>query len=448
MSVQDDKIRKIGRTVIKLRHAEEAAHSSIQLFALRLGRWVTMLAHEFFKDEVKTRAESLSFLMVFSILPLIAGGFFLFNIFAQFGYVQDALVSGVDSLLTNIPNEHRSFVQDYVLRFKDAYLQSLSQKSGSIGIFALFVLVWVGLSTYGNIDSTLNHIWSSHRQRPFFEKFRNFLVVMVLGPIVLISTLSIPLMFQKMDLGIYLSHQLPFIPFLINALLFPSLGLMTFTMIYRFIPVTVVRWKSAIVGAVFALSALQMVNLGMRLYFQYGTNTAYGKAAAVPLVLFWIYLMWMVLILGAEVSYLMQTEVESFEDPENEHSLRDGGNLVSLLLALLEAHRDGHGPLTFFEIKSIGRWSDSRVNRILDYLVAKGWVVRCGGMTDLTGNYVLAKDVAQVPVQNILKDFLGGESRTARRFEGRWKESFLHWLTYFGDQTFAAFLDEKPKKKK
>lgn len=229
MSLQSQKIKKIGRAVLKIRQREENAVSKTELFFLRLGRWATMLAHELFKDEVKIRAESLSFLMVFSLLPLIAGGFFLFNIFAKFGFVQDALRGAIDNLLLSIPYEHREIVSQYVTQFANTYWDSVSSKSGSIGIFALFILLWVGLSTFNNIDRTLNHIWSSHRERPFFEKFRNFLVTMVLAPIVLVSALSIPLILLKMDIGAFVVEKFPLIPFLVNALLFPLLGWLTFT---------------------------------------------------------------------------------------------------------------------------------------------------------------------------------------------------------------------------
>ncbi len=407
-----------------------------------------MLIHEVLKDEVKIRAESLSYLMVFSLLPLIAGGFFLFNVFAQFGYVQDAMQSGIDQLLINIPEEHREILAHYVLQFKDAYWQSLSQKSSSIGVFAIFILIWVGLSTFNNIDSTLNHVWSANRQRPFFEKLRNFLVVMVLAPLVLISTLSIPLILQKVDIGIFLSQQLPLVPFLINMLLFPFLGWLTFILIYRFIPVTQVRWKSAVVGGLFSMAALTLVNYGMRLYFKYGTNSAYGKAAIAPLVLFWMYLIWFVLILGAEVSYLMQTEVEAFEEPETERSVRDGGNLVSLLLELQEGHRQGRGPLSFAEIKALGKWSGARVSRLLSYLMSRSWVARCDGPDGFMGRYVLARDVSEIRIQDVLREFLYADTETSRRFEAPWKESFEYWLQYFEDKTFGTYLAEKTKKKR
>ncbi len=433
---------------MKIRQREENAVSKTELFFLRLGRWATMLAHELFKDEVKIRAESLSFLMVFSLLPLIAGGFFLFNIFAKFGFVQDALRGAIDNLLLSIPYEHREIVSQYVTQFANTYWDSVSSKSGSIGIFALFILLWVGLSTFNNIDRTLNHIWSSHRERPFFEKFRNFLVTMVLAPIVLVSALSIPLILLKMDIGAFVVEKFPLIPFLVNALLFPLLGWLTFTLIYKYTPVSGVRWKSAFFGAMFSTASLQIVNSAMQLYFRYGTNSAYGKAAVVPLILFWIYLMWLVLILGAEVSYLMQTDVEAFEDPDAEHSIRDGGNLITMMLTLLDAYKSGRGPLTFFELKAEGRWTDARMNRMLDYAVNKGWVVRCAGISDFSGNFVLARDITNISVAEVLKEFLSGENQVARRFDAVWKASLAHWLAFFEDQTFGTMALEKEKSDK
>ena len=132
-------------------------------------RWMLLLYHEYIADDVRIRAESLAFLMIFSFLPLVAGLFFLFSLFAQFGMVQDAIGDFIQRALVTIPEQHRAWLEHYVLQFKDAYLQNLAQKSGSIGIFALFILIWVGLQTFNNVDRTLNRIWGAERERPFLE---------------------------------------------------------------------------------------------------------------------------------------------------------------------------------------------------------------------------------------------------------------------------------------
>jgi hypothetical protein len=119
-----------------------------------------------------------------------------------------------------------------------------------------------------------------------------------------------------------------------------------------------------------------------------------------------------------------------------------------MLVALLDAHKSGRGPMSFFELKAIGRWNDARVNRILDYAVDKGWVVKCAGITDFTGTFVLARDISELPIADMLREFLHQDGANPKGLETAWKESIDHWLGYFGDRKFSSLLVDKPRKRK
>jgi membrane protein len=427
MSAQSQKIKQIRRRVTKIRAREVAASSSWERKLSALQRWAWMLYHEFLKDDVQIRAQSLSFLMIFSLLPLIAGAFFVFTFFAQFGMVQDALVGMVDQFLGTIPSVHRPFINDYILRFKDSYLEGIAKTSGSVGVFAVLILGWVGLQTFNNVDSTLNYIWSADQPRPFYEKVRNFIVVSVVAPLVLTAGFSVPIILQRLSVTRFFFERFPLLSVLLNYVIPWILVLGTFLMMYRFIPVRRVWWKSAFYGALFSTFTMGIVNLLMRVYFAVGTQSAYGKAAVVPLIGFWIYALWIVVILGAEVSSLVQNGHDIFAARERGPSVKEGEGLIQILLSLFEAYRDGKGPVRFETLREHSKMDTFQTRSCLQFLSRETLVVECG-TGPAAGEYVLAQDLAALPVDVLLRKFFGfGEGSSGRV----WEKGLDQWMGFF-----------------
>lgn len=396
-------------------------------------RWFWMLYHEFLRNEVQIRAQSLAFLMVFSLLPLIAGAFFIFTFLAQFGMVQDALARGMENLVSGIPIEQRTAIQEYILQFKDAYLANLTEASSSVGIFALFVLLWVGLQAFNNLDSTLNYLWSSDRERPLAEKIRNFIVISVVAPVLLIAGFSVPLILSRISVTQFFLQRFTLLGVLLNYVVPLSLLFGIFLVMYRYVPVRRVWWKSALWGAFFATLTLEITNLLMRFYFQVGTNSAYGKAAAVPLIGFWIYLLWIVVILGAQVSFLIQNEEDVFAVVEDEPTLRQGQGLLWILSALFRSFHQGEGPISFEALRKISHLNSFGTRYCLRYLMRQKLVIETiDRKTGEGGCYSLARDTEGISLQQVLHEFYECPSdRPSVEIERIWSESVQQWLAFF-----------------
>lgn len=432
MSAVSRRLEDLGQKIRALHEQEEKAQGK-RKWGLRAVRWGLMLYHQFISDDVRIRAESLTFLITFSILPLIAGAFFVFSIFSKFGMVQQALMNGLSGFLDTIPDEHRGFVQDYVLRFKDAYLAAIDKKSGTLGIFALFFLIWVGMKFYANIERTLNHIWSADRERNVLEQLRDFLVVSVAAPIVITAGLSLPLVLHNLPGTRYVLQQLPILSTLLSDIIPALLIFLTFAALYRYVPVRRVQWRSALVGAVFSTIFLQLTNAGMRVYFRYGTNSAYGKAAVIPLVGFWIYLSWIVVILGVEVSYLMQNEREILAASPHDPTLREGEALLMILSELGRAFREGRNPIAYDELQTLTGLRSSRLRLLIKYGLKKRLILECSpDGVHLDGHYVLAQDLPTIPLAPLLADFYGAHaSIDAGPLGQQWMESIRRWTGSF-----------------
>ncbi len=433
MSVQNEELKKIGQRVVRLGQLEQKEDNAVQKIWHRTQRWFWMLMHEFDRDSVNIRAQSLAYLTIFSLLPLVAGAFFVFTFLAQFGMVQDSIQTMLANFLGTIPMEHRESINAYIIHFKDAYLANVTRASGSVGIFAILILGWVGLQMYSNIDTTLNAIWSSDRSRPFHERVGSFIIVVVLAPIVVIGGFSVPLILQRFPVTRFLLERIPVLGVLLNYVIPYALVFGIFLVMYRFVPVRRVWWKSAIAGAGFATLGLILANIGMRIYFHYGTNSAYGKAAAVPLVGFWIYLLWIVIILGAEVSFLFQNAKDIFIAFRREPALREGEGVLSILAELYRAHHKGLGAVSFERLQDIGDLNSRQVRSILEYLQRKKLVAECLTQDNqVGGDYVLAREVEELDLGALLADFFDcAPGRVTAPVGKAWSKSLDHWTAFY-----------------
>ncbi len=432
MSVTSRRVKSVGRLVAQLKLRESRERSPWKRHWSTVQRWFLMLYHEYLRDDVRIRAQSLAFLMIFSLLPLIAGAFFIFSFLAQFGMVQDSITRMTNEFLFTIPEAHREFIQEYILRFKDAYLANLSRSSGTVGIFALAVLGWVGLQTFNNVDSTLNFIWSAEQTRTFYEKVRGFIVVVVLAPVVLTGGFSVPLILNRIAFTRYFFVQFPILGVLLNYFLPLVLVFGIFFTMYRFVPVRRVWWRAAFAGALFATCAMAVTNFLMRLYFTFGTHSAYGKAAAVPLIGFWIYALWIVVILGAEVSFLVQNEKELFSDTERHPTLMEGEALLACLVFLYQAHRDARGGVSFEALREAAGVQSGALRFAIAFLEKENVIVECTpSASSDTHFYVLARQADTLDLCALLSRFFRLRENSTTLLGKQWNKNLRAWVQGF-----------------
>jgi membrane protein len=407
MSARQKYLDGLGNQVRHLHLLELKEDRPVFKWGYFFSKWAVMLYRKFLEDNVKIRAESLAYLMLFSLLPLIAGLFYVFTIFAQFGMVQEAISSTMDRMLSTIPSDHRTMILEYVVKFKDAYLDSISGKSSSLGIFALLILGYVGLQTFNNIDATLNFIWGSETERPFLEKLRNFIVTSVVGPFLIIASLSVPLVLRKLPQTRVFLESVPALYAVINELLPFLLVIGLFIFLYKLVPVRNVSWRAATSGAVVAGIFLQISNWLIGMYFTYGTTSAYGKAAGIPIIGFWIFVVWVIIILGAEVSFLLQNQRFYIREGAYHPSLFETECVLVVLFYFMEAHKKGFNPVKYEQLFNHTRLDPSRLNRILDFLEDEKLIVRCVPQKgDREASYVLAKDLKSITGGDLVKKYL------------------------------------------
>ena len=183
---------------------------------------------------------------------------------------------------------------------------------GALGGAGLILLVWTVISVLGNVEKAFNHVWGVKETRPLTRKFTDYLSVIIILPFLAVAASSVPIVAQiearmnRLDGAMGLS-QMAGVPIFKTVWV---LGMLTlaFCFLLRFTPNTRVRFVPGLVGGLFSAVAFS-VWLRICLRLQIGVakySSFFGSFAIVPILLFWVYVSWAILFLGAEISFAVQ----------------------------------------------------------------------------------------------------------------------------------------------
>jgi membrane protein len=342
----------------------------VQAALVALGRWpwlVTLrtLGVRFREDRLGVMAGSLTFTTLISLVPLVTVMLALFTAFPMFGSFQAALEK---FLLQNL-------VPENLARPVLGALTQFAAKASRIGVAGLVLLVASALALMLTIDRTLNAIWRVRRPRPLGRRLLVYWAVLTFGPLVLGASLTLTSYAISASRG--LVKALPGgVGTLVDVLQFGLLA-GAFALLFRVVPHTHVRWVHAWAGGLFAAVGVEVAKEGLALYVREmpGFSTIYGAFATLPLLLLWVYLLWVVILLGAVVAAYAPTLSSPIarrpDQPGERFTLA-----VEMLVRLAAArHTDTHG-LSARALAAALRADPLRVEPILDLLVDMGWVGR------------------------------------------------------------------------
>jgi membrane protein len=410
MSLKDRKLKHLEVRIRKTHQKELQSQGRWKPVYYRAVRWGEMLYHEVIRDDVAIRAQSLSYFTIFSLMPLMAGIFLLLNFFSQWGPVQNQFQSLLVQILQPIPDDYRDTLMDFILRFKDDYLANLSQKSATIGIFALGVLVWIMAKVFFNVEDTINRIWSSGSNRSWFERIQNFIICAVVVPFCILVAISLPGVISHLsgkEAGFVVEQLLP--------MLLEFFGM---SFLFRYFPNVRVLWRSAFWGAGFSAVLLLIANSVLKIYFRFGTETAYGKAGVLPIIAFFIYVFWMIFILGVEVSYMIQNRSLFIGKHLPSTTLGEAAVLEAILKLLDERFTSAKPPLSADKIAIQLNVPFGAVAKTLRYLRRREVVVEAlGKKSSAPSTYVLARALETFDLRDLIKDYLDIDV-LAQNFDG------------------------------
>ena len=275
--------------------------------------WITQLrilllaVRRFNLDKCELRASALTFYSLLSIVPVVA---LAFAVAKGFG-VEKILA---EQLMAKMQGQEE--VAERIIGFAQSFLENT--RGGAIAGVGIVLLFWTVIKVLGNVETSFNDIWGVKTPRAMGRKLADYLSVMMICPVLLITASSITVLLTTQVSSML--ERLSFLGYLADVLIWLlkilPYGVMwlAFTFIYVFMPNTKVELKSALWGGILAGTIYQLVQLAY-ITFQIGVSNygaIYGSFAALPLFLVWLQLSWLIVLLGAEISFAHQN-VSTYE---------------------------------------------------------------------------------------------------------------------------------------
>jgi membrane protein len=315
--------------------------------------WITQLrilllaVRRFYEDKCNLRASALTFYTLLSIVPVIA---MAFGVAKGFG-LEKVLEAQLLAKLEGQPE-----VADRLLGFARTLLENT--KGGAIAGVGVAVLFWSVVKVLGNIESSFNDIWGVKKARSVGRKLADYLSVMMICPVLLITASSVTVLLTTQITAMlerlsFLGYAAGMIIFLLSLLPYAVIWVL-FTFMYVFMPNTKVHMRSGLWGGIVAGTVYQLAQFAY-IKFQIGVSgygAIYGSFAALPLFLVWLQLSWLIVLFGAEVSFARQN-VSDYEFEADcsklSHSFK---RMVALVIAhhCVKAFLQGQKPPTAQEI--------------------------------------------------------------------------------------------------
>ncbi len=352
--------------------------------------------HSFTLDQCLLRASALTYVTALSIVPFLAVAFSISKGlgFQNTEYLREFLLrlsAGRETVV-----EH---VIDYINRTNVGTM-------GVVGICLLFITVFSLLST---IEQSLNKIWGVRYQRSLSRKFSDYLSVTLVCPLLILVAISFTaslesfVIVQKiLSLSVFSYFYLFFLK--IMPIFLVCLALL---FLYKFIPNTRVSWKGGFCGALvagFLWHGIQKLfityQIGVSKY-----NAIYGSFAQVPLFLIWLYLSWIIVLLGAEVGYYLENNSSvKGEGVWGPFGLKIKEQIVLAILADMTRHfESGQGSVELSRLSERINCPVKLIRQILYVLIEQGYILPVG-LEDRDG-YILARSPSSFTCSELLNDF-------------------------------------------
>lgn len=371
------------------------------------------LRARFRDDRLGLTASSLTFTTLISLVPLLTVMLALFTAFPIFATFHDALQTYF----------LQSLVPPSIAKPVLGALTQFAGKANRLGTVGLIFLGFAAIALMLTIDRTLNAIWRVRTPRPIAQRVLVYWAAVTLGPLVLGVSLSLTSYAISASKG--LVAVLPGgLSLLLGTLEFALLAC-GLAALFRYVPNTHVRWRHALAGGVFATVGFEAAKklLGWYLAQVPTYSLVYGAFATVPIFLIWLYVGWVVVLLGAVIAAYapsLQMRVKRWPDGP-------GGRLQLAIVVLRELERvrtlDARG-LAAGELSQRLRTDPLQIEPILDALLAFDWVGRLDESED--PRYVLLCDPQRTPAQPILAQWLLEPTPAAL---GLWRRAGFETMT-------------------
>ncbi len=289
-------------------------------------RAIAYFTDSFLENRCLSMASSLSYATVLSIVPLLAVAF---SITKGLGMYDGPMAR---DLLLQI-TAGRAEVADNIL----TYISNTNVKA--LGVIGGALLLFTAVSLIGTIESAFNAIWSVSKKRGMVSRFTNYLTLIFVCPVLIFTAISVTASAQSnaavkwlLEISVVSQAYLAFLaalPYLVTWA--------AFFLIYKFLPNAKTGYKGALTGALAAGSMWQATQW-VYIRYQVGAakyNAIYGGFSQIPLLLAWLYVSWVIVLLGGQLAFAVEYYAEHVRELADAKFSHDDKVRMALLLMLV-----------------------------------------------------------------------------------------------------------------
>ena len=373
--------------------------SRFVVFQIKLWSHCTRLLE---KNRSGQQAAALSYHTVFGIVPLAIVTLLIFQSFPRYSEIGEKMknfvyreanltafktpvLDGKSLEETQALTDH---IDDLVARF------FAETNAGQIGLFSVLIVVWAALALLTTIEKSFNNIWHVATGRNFLHRIISYWALLTLGPLLV-------------GVGIYLlTKRETVLPEITPSVLSYGVAVVAFFLLYFVLPNTRVNAKAAIWGAVVAA----LVWVAAKGIFGYCITelklyrTVYGVMALIPMTVLWIYITWLIVLFGLQLTFTTQhlktldaAEIAAAKETQ-EYFIANDLTLINIVREIAAAFETNQAPVPPEDMCSKLDIPAEFGEKILDHLVNCGLIVRT---SHPAVGYLPARDPANIKLSDI-----------------------------------------------
>jgi membrane protein len=332
---------------------------------------IGLVLQKFWRDECPQRAASLAYTTLLSLVPFLVVAFAMLKGFGGLNLIQERLES---LLYTHLVTTSSVQAAETIKRLTQGV------HAGAVGTVGFLGFIFTAVSLLNTVAGAFNRVWGVEERRTLKDRFLTFFTLTILTPILFGASISITGSIQKSSLWTWLA-----IPGLGPALGLTLPFLLTwsgFLLLYTVIPSVSFRLRPAILGTLAVAVTWELVKVGFEVYVSsmasYGK--IYGRLSVIPVFLLWLYVSWLIALLGFEVTYFLQHPEEW--QRATAHAREPTAPIpasVRAFVIVAESFARGGGPVTATQMAGRLSVSEETAGAILAELERQGYLARVAG---------------------------------------------------------------------
>lgn len=409
------------------------------VMAAGLLRYAYAMLRDFFSGQLTMRAMSLVYTTLLSVVPLLAFSFAMLKGFGVFNELEPYLATVLAPL-----GEQGEQITEQILELVD------NVKGSVLGGIGLAFFLYTAISMVQKVEESFNYVWYVSKPRSFSRRFTEYMIVLLVGPLVMVTAIGMITSIQSNTVVQFLLNNDALGPiFVLGGKFVPYLLISgVFTFLYYFMPNTKVNFKSALIGGVvggFVWATMGAIFTTFVLYATRRLQVYAGFAVAIT-TLIWVYLNWLVLLIGAQLAFYHQRPAFlriGRREPKLSNAMRERLAL-DIMFLVGKAFRSPEQNILSGELSERLKIPSIAITPITGALEAAGLL-----MSTEKEEFLPGREMARIKLREIL-DVVRVQGETGSLREPKWSETIDGLCTNLdaaiadtiGDRSLSDLLDE------